>query len=182
MDKNKKLSKKIFAKAGIAILIITPFFLGVWYVKSVIKTTTAEIVESRKQFVEKSASLEVLAKIQNQYKDFGEAYLSVLHNSIPIKDDLINIAKKLETLATKNNLGFGFSFKGENNPTNEDLGYLMYGLNLEGSDVKQIQDFIKDLNNFTYVNTIESINITRKVEGNSEKIIANLEGKVYFRK
>lgn len=177
MKKNKEFSKKILIKIGIAILIITPLVIGVWYVKSLIKSTTDTIVQSRKQFAERAASLNALVGLRDQYESFGKAYLNVLRNVIPIKDELINISKELESLAAKNDLGFGFSFKGEKDPSDGELGYIEYSLNISGDSINQIQSFIKDLDEFKYINTVDSLKLNRK----NEEIEGNVEGRVYFK-
>lgn len=182
MDKDKKFSKKILVKIGVALLIIAPLILGVWYTRHLVESTTDTIVESRKQFTKKASSLNALVNLRDQYQNFGKAYLNVLHNVIPIKDELINISKELESLAVKNNLDFGFSFQGEKKASNQDLGYVKYSLNIKGGDIPQIQDFIKDLNNFKYINTIDSIDIKRTGKNKEEKIKSDIGGRVYFRK
>ncbi len=181
MDNNKKFTKKISSGIGISLLIIIPLFIGVLYLRSVIKSTTETIVSSREQFAEKAASLNALVNLRYQYRNFGKAYLNVLYNVIPIKDDLINISKELESVATRNDLGFGFSFKSEKEASGKELGYLQYSLNIEGESIAQIQSFIEDLNDFKYLNSVDSLSFKRKIEGKTEKITALVEGRVYFR-
>lgn len=181
MEKDKVFTKKILTRIGIALAIIIPLLLGVLYAKSLIRTTSDRIVDSRKQFAEKAASLSALVGLRNQYNSFGRIYLNVLHNVIPIKDELINISKELEAMAIKNNLEFGFSFRGEKNPTDGDLGYIQYSLSVEGSDIDQIQNFIKDLNEFKYINTVDSLSIRREIDNKIEVIDSRIDGRVYFR-
>ncbi len=183
--KEKSITKKILIQAGIAVAIIIPLFLGSLYLRSIISKTTSRIVQSRKEFAQKSASLSTLVNLQSQYKNFGRDYLQVLYNIVPQKDDLINISSQFQRIAAEHNLGFGFSFSGEQEASQSQLGYISYSIRVTGSNDEEIKKFINDLNNFQYLNKVESLSMSKENigEGDNQRseIEATLKGKVYFR-
>ncbi len=183
--KEKSITKKILTQAGIAIAIIIPLFLGSLYLRSIISKTSSRIIHSRKEFAQKSASLSTLVKLQSQYKNFGRDYLQVLYNTIPQKDDLINISGQFQRIAAEYNLGFGFSFSGEKEASQNDLGYISYSIRITGNNIEQIKKFIDELNEFQYLNKVHSLSINKEKIGEGDnqrsKIEATLKGQVYFR-
>jgi uncharacterized protein with NAD-binding domain and iron-sulfur cluster len=186
--KNKQIiTKKILIKTGISLLIIIPLFVIILYLKGLISKTTTKIVTSRKEFISRSTNLESLVVLQSQYKNFGRDYLMVLYNIVPQKDNLINVSKEIQRLAVKNNLNLNFSFTGEKEASEQELGYISFKVTIKGETISQIKKFIEDFNNFKYLNKIESVSMKKifNVNNNSEKIIekveASMDAKIYFR-
>ena len=106
--------------------------------------------------------------------DFSN-YKIILNNVVPKEDNLLNLSKDLQAVASKNGLEYGFSFVGESKPSGGDLGSISFSLNLAGT-LEQFLKFIYDMRGFKYANVIEGVSFN----GSEYKGTMGLRGKIFF--
>lgn len=176
---NKTFRKNLLKQIGIAFIILAVLFAGLFFIKNHIKESVAQIMSTRQELANRTATLNALSTLRSQHNDFGQAYLNVLANIVPQKDQLINVSESFGSIARNQDLGFGFSFVNEVTPEEDSgLGHIQFRLNVTGDTMDQIEEFIKNLESFKYLTTVDSVNINRN---NDEEIIElTLNGKVYF--
>lgn len=176
---NKTFRKNLLKQLLIAFVILAVLFAGLFFVKNHIKESVAQIMSTRQELANRTATLNALSDLRSQHNDFGESYLNVLANIVPEKDQLINVSQDFESIAQSQDLGFGFSFVNEVTPEGDSgLGHIQFRLNITADTMNEIEKFIKDLENFKYLTTVDSVNINRN---NDEGVIElSLNGKVYF--
>ena len=177
MKKATTFRKTLLIDIAIAAAIILPLLVGVVLLQSYIKHTAEQVVTDRHELTKRIASLNALVALRKEYETYGEKYLNVLHNVIPEKDELINISQEFQSLAARENLGFGFSFRGEEAPKNSTPGFVQFTITVNGENFDQLTNFIEKLKDFRYLTTIDRLNITRGDKG----LQAVMQGKVHFR-
>lgn len=177
MKRATSFQKTLLIDIVVAIGILLPLFVGITLLQSYIKHTATQIVTARQELAKRTASLNTLVTLRNDYKTYGSRYFNVLYNIIPEKDELINVSQELQSLATKEELGFGFSFRGEEPSGDATLGFVQFSINVVGENLDQITNFVERLKDFRYLTTIDNLHISSK----DKKIQAIMEGKVQFR-
>lgn len=176
---DKTFRKNLLKQLSIAVLILAVLFGGLYFIKNHIKESVAQVMSSRQELKNRTATINTLSKLRSQYRDKGKAYLNVLSNIIPAKDKLINVSQDFQSIAQSSDLGFGFSFAGEKTPEDDsELGYIEFRLNVTGETMDEISEFISNIENFQYLTVVDSVNIRRNKDKN--QIELTLQGKVYF--
>lgn len=169
--------KKVITEVSLALAIIGALGAGIVFFGVNINKSTVAISETLRELITRSGSLRLLAVLQTQYSTKAAGYSEVLNSFVPPKDALINLSKDFEIMAARRNLGFGFSFLGENAPDRNGLGSVSFGLNIQAQSFDDLVRFMSDLQNFKYFNKINGFNFGR--EGSSYNL--SIKGQVYFR-
>jgi len=169
--------KQITVQVSIALGVIGILVLGIVLFGVNISSSTAKIVAAREEIATRTISLQSLASLRADYTNKARAYLNVLHNIVPQKDELIDLSKDIQAIASADNLEYGFTFIGENQPTGSDLGFVKFNLRLGGT-LPNLLSFLKNIQNFRYLVDIESATLYRE----ESLMRMNLTGSVYFRK
>jgi len=168
--------KGIAVQISVALGMVGVLVLGVVFFGLNIKSSTRKIVSAREELAARTISLQSLASLRADYANKARAYLNVLHNIVPQKDELIDLSKDIQAVASASNLEYGFTFIGENQPTADALGFVKFNLKLGGS-LTNLLNFLKNIQNFRYLIDIESVSIYRE----ESLMRMNLVGSVYFR-
>ncbi|MFA6364791.1 MAG: hypothetical protein WCW78_00100 [Candidatus Paceibacterota bacterium] len=168
--------KKITIEGLITAIIIIAISSGIYFFASKITAYSNEILALRTELAMRSTSLTMLANLRSDYiakaqKDFG-----VLSSVIPVKDQLINIAKDFQFLATQAGFDSTFSFMNESPATSNSLGFLGFKLTF-GGDFDKLLGFVKTLQNFRYLSDFSNFTIAR----GKDKTQLSVNGKVFFR-
>ena len=172
-----KFQKKILFDLGISFLILTALGAGIIFFSSNLKTFTSKSKETRKEIEKRSDIVGGLAKLRKQESDFGTAYLNVLYNYIPSEDELINFENKLQAIASREGVGFGFSYLGEVKESANALNSVRFTLNLQAPSQERIINVIRRLQDFQNLVKIESFSISGK-SGEAKGLVRAL---VFFR-
>ncbi|HXF44396.1 MAG TPA: type 4a pilus biogenesis protein PilO [Candidatus Paceibacterota bacterium] len=168
--------KGIVIQISAALGIVCFLVLGVVLFGLNIKNSTAKIVTTREELALRTVSLQSLAALRADYTNKAKAYLNVLHNIVPKKDELIDLSKDFQAIASAGGLDYGFTFVGETAPSASELGSVKFNLKL-GGDIMKLLTFLKDIQNFRYLVSVDSVLIFR--EESAMKM--NVTGSVYFR-
>ncbi|MEK7464298.1 MAG: type 4a pilus biogenesis protein PilO, partial [Patescibacteria group bacterium] len=154
-DFKKRLFKEIGTAFGVMLILggILLFF------GFSISSLSVKISSMRQEFAMRSASLESIAALRSQYKS-AQGYLGVLHNVVPQKDQLIDLSKDIQEVARRGKLEYGFSFINETPRTETNLGSVNFSLSLVG-DLTSLINFVKDMRSFKYINSLDSISVTK---------------------
>lgn len=168
--------KRIAVNLSIAMVIIAVLVLGVVIFGFRISTLSDKIAATRHELNERSAALSSLASLRSDYSNKGKPYLGVLYNVIPQKDELIDLSKDFQVIAREDNLNYGFIFLGENSPSQGVLGSVNFSLSL-GGELKNLLSFLKDLENFRYLVSLDNVSVSRE----PELMRMSIRGSVFYR-
>ncbi|MEX0689986.1 MAG: hypothetical protein WD471_01415 [Candidatus Paceibacterota bacterium] len=177
MDKNSKFTKKLLTEIGVALAVIIPLIVGIFYLRSTVENKVIAINDYREEIATKISQINSLVNLRSQYNDFASDALTLMRNKIPTKDQLINISQDFEALAQTERVGFGFSFLGETEPSESSLGFISFRLNINGDTFTQILSLIDKIENFKYLTRIDKVSIQTSEGG----LDASMEGRVFFR-
>lgn len=147
----------------ILLIVVGALAGGLLFFGRSISGSVDRIAGLRQDIVNRSASLDFYATLRNQYNNEGKAYLNVLHNIVPTKDQLIDLPKEFQSLASQQNIGFGFSFAGETAVASGGLGSVTFRLNLEGQTLDHLLQFVRKLQDFRYLSSLDSLVVVGRV-------------------
>lgn len=177
MEKNTKFTKKLLTEIGIALAVILSLIVGVFYFRSTIERKVVAVNDYREELATKTNQINSLVNLRRQYNNFASDALNLMRDTIPSKDQIINISQELEALGRSEGVGFGFSFLGETDPTESSLGNISFRLNVSGDTLDQILNLVERIENFRYLIKIDRVNI----QTNNNQFNSTIEGKVFFR-
>ena len=162
---------------SISLAIIITLSVGLVLFAGNIKLYGNELSQSRENLTLQTVSLERLAQLQTQYNKKAKSYFGVLNNAIPKEEDLINLSRDFQVLATKANITNSFSFTGENPALGDSLGSINFRLDTSGN-LDNLFAFAKNLENFRYLTRLDNFTIGRDQE---KKSTMSVRGQVFFR-
>jgi Tfp pilus assembly protein PilV len=169
--------KKLIIDSIIAVLILGAIIAGIIFFQAKAKEFSFKLTQARQRIATNANSVERLANMRQTYNTEASVYLTVLYNVVPQKDELINLSRKLQTIAQLENLEFGFSFTGETAASQSQFGMANFVINIRGTSVQNVTNFINRLEAFQNLITITDIQI-----GTTEKeVSASIKGGVHFR-
>lgn len=142
-----------------------------------ISSYNIELSGSREKLALQTVSLEQLARLQTQYNKTAKRAFATLDNVIPKEENLINLSRDFQVIATKANVSHSFSFVGENPASAGSLGSVNFRLDVSGN-LDNLFLFAKGLENFRYLTRLDSFTIGRDQEKNSTMTV---RGQVFFR-
>lgn len=170
--------KRFITELGISLFIVIALLAGIIFFKSNVSDYADKIATDRTLLASRTASISNLANLRGQYNNEVSNYLNVLHNIIPSYDNLINLNQDLQSLAVQNKVEYGFSFSGEVPKSGEGgLGSIAFSLNIGSDNLKSLTSFIKSLQNFRYLNSIDNLSI----KSDETKLVMNINGRVFYR-
>lgn len=172
-DFQKKLFPQLAMMAGVLVILGG----GTLFFGREISGYTDRISSVRTELVQWASSLQSYVAIKSQYETKIIGYTGVLNNLIPQKDKLIDLRKDFQFLAGGDNIDVSFSFAGEQPTASPNISTIGINLNLQG-DMEGIFNFIKKLQNFHYLISINSVIIEKK----DQVTVATMRGEVFFRK
>ena len=169
--------RNLAIEIAVALIIIVALVGGMVFFRFRISDAVAKISAVREELSNRSQSLQSFSVIKSQYEDKGRNYLNVLHNVVPAKDQLIDLRQEFQSLATRENIGFGFSFSaGDEAAGGSELDSLNFNLNVKGT-IDELLAFMRDLQNFRYLITLDELAMTR--QGSEIQMI--IKGQIYYR-
>ncbi|MFA6407300.1 MAG: type 4a pilus biogenesis protein PilO [Candidatus Paceibacterota bacterium] len=168
--------KKITIEGLITAIIIIAISGGIYFFASKITAYSNEILTLRTELALRSSSLTMLANLRSEYISKAQKDFTALQNIIPVKDQLINIAKDFQFIATQAGFDSTFSFMSESPATVNTLGFLSFKLTF-GGDFDKLLEFVKTLQDFRYLSDFTNFTITR----GKDKAQLSVNGKVFFR-
>lgn len=169
--------KRFTIEIGISLLIVAALLAGILFFRGNMNDYTDKIVTARALLASRTASISDLASLRAQYNNGASDYTNVLHNIIPSYDELINLNKDFQSLAAQNKVEYGFSFGGETPKSNLGLGSISYNLNIASENLKPLTSFIKSLQSFRYLSSIDNVSI----KSNEAKLTMSVTGRVFYR-
>lgn len=169
--------KTLLIMLGVALAIIIPLLIGMMVLRSYINNNTQSIIQGKHELAQRTSTLNALVALRNEYNAYGKPRFNILYNVIPEKDELINISQEFQRMAQREDLGFGFSFQGEEATGDIGLGFVRFSINVTGDTLDNIIGFVEQVKDFRYLTTIENF----RTEVKDKEIQATMEGKVYFR-
>ncbi|MFH1162218.1 MAG: hypothetical protein V1696_03015 [Candidatus Jorgensenbacteria bacterium] len=168
--------KKLFVEVGIGLAIIVPLLGGVFFFSGQIGKFGGQIAASRKELFDRTAGLDAVAALQADYNGKAKRYLEALHSMIPVKDQLINLARDFQVLSAQAHLTSSFTFLGETPAAGGGLGSLTFRLNLRGK-LNDLFSFAEQFEKFRYLSLLSSFSVSRGVEESG----MITQGSVYYR-
>ncbi|MDI6820756.1 MAG: hypothetical protein QMD65_01075 [Patescibacteria group bacterium] len=171
--------KRLIFRLISGFIIITALTTGTIYFSKSINRYSNQLVDSRRELIERSVALDNLASLSEQYNVKAKNYLNVLYGVVPKKDELfvISLNQDFQELAIQTSLEYSFSVIDEIKPADDKLGFLRFKLTLRGK-LDNVLKFIKALYQFRYLTTIDGFVITRQDENKTEIV---LRGQVFYR-
>lgn len=170
--------KKLLIEIGITAGVVAVLGIFILFFSKNINSKTTEIEATRTELGNWVSSVQSLAFVRSEYTGKARDYINVLQSVLPTKDELIDLKKDFQFIAAGEDLNLRFSFIGEEQTGSEKLGAIGIQLGLDGQ-MSSVLNFIKKLDSFKYLVSIDSINTMEKENGSIE---ANVRAKVYFRK
>lgn len=171
-----QLQKNLLKEVGIALAIILPLLVGVFFFSSQIERFGSEISAARRDLFSRATALGELASLREDYNNKAKRGLESLYAVIPVKDQLINLARDFQSISSQTQLSSSFSFAGETPPAGGALGHLSFSLDLRGK-LENFFAFVAKFERFRYLSLLTSFSISRGVE-TSEMMT---RGNVYYR-
>ena len=138
---------------------------------------TGKIIAARALLASRTASVSNSADLRSQYRNKASNYLNVLYNIIPSYDQLINLNQDFQSLAAQNKVGYGFSFAGEVPKPAGGLGSIAFVLDVSSDDFNSLMSFLKSLQNFRYLNSIDNISM----KTSNAALVMVVKGRVFYR-
>lgn len=172
-----EFKKKLFVNIGIAGGAVILFSIGIIVYGSNISTNSEEIIATRREVSNWAASVQSYFAVRSQYTGKAKEYSEIIQKIIPLKDELINLKKDFQFLASSEKLEMSFSFSGEQGTNAPQLGSVGVNLGVQG-DLDTVGKFLKKLEDFRYLMGVESLVFDNR-EGKSS---ASIRGRVFFRK
>ncbi len=173
----QEFKKKLFTNIGTTAGIVVIFIIGILVCGSRISANSEKIVTARKEVSDWNASVQSYSAVRSQYTGKAKEYSEILQEIIPEKDELINLRKDFQYLASSEKLEMSFSFLGEQSTNAPQLGSVGIGLTIQGS-LETVGSFLKKLEEFRYLMGVESLTFDNR----EEKSNVSIRGRVYFRK
>ena len=160
--------QELIKKISIAFLIIIIPIGILIFLGGDIERRAETAMAQRQGLTDRSEGLSLFAKLQSQSNE-ADAYLGVLQNVLPSRDQLFDFQKEMERLATQGGVGLGFSFQNETPPTASEAGRMGFNIITEGSlykvlnFIKLVEDgrFLVNFKSFDFVGP--AVNITGEV-------------------
>lgn len=169
--------KQLFISLIITLLLIAALTTGLIFFGANIKKYSSTIEQHRREFSLLSTNLSSLAVIKNQYNTKVKDYLKILDNVLPSQDQLINFLKDFQSLAAAEQMGFGFTFANQIQPTENSLGIVNFNVSLQGT-LDQFLNFLNAMKKLKFIVTFENVNLTPRENQNFQ---INLKGSVFFK-
>ncbi|MBI2591825.1 MAG: hypothetical protein HYW34_04085 [Candidatus Brennerbacteria bacterium] len=133
-----------------------------------------KIVEKQLEIGQRVGAFSVLASLQQKSEE-AQRYSSALNNVLPKYEQLFEISEELKLAAKDRKLGFGFSFTGEQQGSEDSAGSANFNLNIQGKEA-DVLEFINFIENGRFLFNLANIDISRS--GDSAALSAS--GKVSF--
>ncbi|MEK7626614.1 MAG: hypothetical protein AAB399_00405 [Patescibacteria group bacterium] len=175
MDNHFK--KKFIVEMSVALLIVIALFGGILFFKGNMVDYMGRIETARASLASRTASAGELANLRSQYNSKAKNYLNVLYNIIPSYDQLINLNRDIQTLAARSNVEYGFSFAGETPKSDQGLGSISFNLTAGSENFSSLMSFIKSIQDFQYLNSIDKISIN----SDGGKFTMSVSARVFYR-
>ncbi len=168
--------KNLLVESLIFVIVVGTLIGGLLFFRTRIAAATDQIFGVNQELNERSAATQLFSLLKSQFSQNGQSYLNVMHNVVPLKDQLIDLRQEFQFLAGKEGLSYSFSFTGEESASSARLGAVQFTLNLQGSMDKLFR-FVKNLQSFRYLITLDGFTINR--QGNQIQMV--IKGQVFFR-
>lgn len=169
--------KRLITELSISLLLVVALFIGILFFMGNISDYADKIVAARLLLASRSASINELAELHSEYNSKTSNYMNVLYNIIPSYDQLINLSNDFQSLAAQNKVGFNFSFSGEIPKNAGGLGSIGFNLEASSDNFNSLTTFLKSLQNFRYLNSIDNIS----TRSNNSILVMSIKGRVFYR-
>lgn len=169
--------KKLIIEASVTFLLVAALFGGILFFKGNMADYTGRIDTARASLASRTASAGELANLRSDYNLKAKNYLNVLYNIIPSYDQLINLKKDIQTLAARNGVEYNFSFAGETPKLEQGLGLISFNLTIGSENFNSLMSFIKSLQDFKYLNSIDKISIN----SDGVKLTMSMSARIFYR-
>jgi len=127
--------KRLIFQLVSGFVVITALVTAIIYFSKSINQYSNQIINNRRELIERSMALDSLASLSEQYNAKAKKYLNIVYELVPQKDELfvINLNKDLQALATQTDLEYSFLVTSELKPTGDKFGSLGFRLTLRGN-------------------------------------------------
>lgn len=169
--------KKLLFEISIALAIVFILSFALIILGKNIVKNSGEIVSMRKQLADWTESVQSFALVRLQYNNKAVDYLNILNNILPQRDSLIELRKEFQFLASVDNVNMVFSFIGDKQTSSPLIGSVWFNLSLSADNIENIFEFIKKLDNFQYLLSLDGLTFTR----GAEKFDSTMKGLVFFK-
>lgn len=169
----KKLLLNLSYTFGVFVVAALILFLF----NSNLKKSGEKIKSLESDLFSRSNAVQRLSFLKSQFNNLGGAYLNVLYNVIPTKDDLINFPGEVQTLAASENVSVGFAFIGEPGGTENNTGFIPFTMTISGNSLDHLLKVVNAFQRFKYIIFFDSFSFGSL---NSNPSV-NIKGRALFR-
>jgi len=169
--------KKLLLNIGITVGVVVIFTIGILIFSSRISANSEKIISTRKEVSDWNISVQSYSAVRSQYTGKAKEYSEILERVIPQKDELINLKKDFQYLASSEKLEISFAFLGEQGTNAPQLGSVGVSITIQGS-MEMVASFLEKLESFRYLMGVESLTFDNR-EGKSN---ASIRGRIFFKK
>lgn len=169
--------KKLLIEISVTLGIIAVLAGSIIFLSGTISDYTAQIATIKNQLAIRSSSLNAFASLRSQYSSAVNADLQLMNATVPIKDQLINLTKEFQLLASQNGLSSSFAFISETPATVSSFGTIRFKLDVTG-DFQKLVAFVPALQSFKFLSSFDTYSITRTAGDNGN---LSTVGQIYFK-
>lgn len=169
--------KRLTVELSVSLLILAALLSGIFFFRSNIVDYTQKIIDARKLLASRTTAVGQLADLRLQYNNKASSYMNVLRNIIPSYDQLINLNRDLQSLATQSGVDYGFAFGGETPKTAQTLGSIAFDLTISSGSLDSLLNFVKSLQNLRYLSSIDNISM----KSDKDELTFFIKGRVFYR-
>ncbi len=175
--------RKLFFQTGILFAIIAVLGGGMFFMGKSISTNAGEIERLRFEKANWASSVQSYVSAKTQYVSKGREYERILENILPQRDQLIDLKRDFQFLASGEGLDLIFSFSGEREKGSPLVGAVGVTLTVQGKSEDEVMSFFDALGDFRYLFSIDSVSLQNERErGESpQRASATIKGEVLYR-
>lgn len=172
MSFKKQLSIQLAIAFGVVIatIVLTQLAAGS------LSASAAKILQQKSDLAFRIRATGQLASLKAD-SDKAQPLFALLNNTLPVKDDLINLGQALVQLAKSGGVDLGFTFGGETAAKGELPGFIKFSLTGNGS-YEAFQKFLSEIEKSRYYLKLNSVDLVRQPGGTNFSITA--DGQVFY--
>lgn len=155
---------------SVALLILAVPAIGLFFLGADVSRRAEATKTQRQTLADRSESLLLYASLQSQSAEAG-SYISILENSLPVRDRLLDFQREMERLAKQSEVGFGFNFTKETPSGAGTAGRMGFNMISQGS-ISKIFNFIESIEGSRFLVDFSNFDFTGST--------ANITGEVLF--
>lgn len=170
----KNINKKILIETIIWLSVVVVMIMGILFLRSNIKSMSADMRAERSSLAEIAFQLETYAAMRDVYNRRASSYLDLMKERVPSQAQIINLPREIQFLASQAGVSIATSFADET-PPGQQLGSIGIRIDTTGS-LDNIVEFVNLLRRFPVLSVIDNVSL----EKDGEKYTSVIRIRVFF--